>query len=101
MKQFIILWIVLSSYLFSASPVYKILMSKHVQKPYNEDVYKKTIILMTEARLFLQKKYKKKIIFEYQTNLLKSKEDMIKELKSKDARFYIYLDIKKRKQRQI
>ena len=96
--KIILILVLLSSGLFGGSKIQTVLMSKVVQKPYDADVYKKTIVLMTEARLYLQKKYKKKIIFEYDDNtLFTKKKDIVNELKKKNARFYVYLEIVKKK----
>ena len=96
MKKVLVLFFLLSSIIFAKAPVYKVLMSETVPKGYETDVYKKTIVLMTEARLYLQKKYKKKIIFEYQEKLLKNKSAILKELDKIGARFYVFLDIDKK-----
>jgi hypothetical protein len=100
MKKIIILFLIFSNILFASKPVYKVIMSKYIDKKYSQNIYKKSIVLMTEARLFLQKKYKKKIVFEYTDELKKSKKDVFEFLKSKKARFYVNLIIDKKKSKK-
>ena len=96
MKKLVFLFIFVVT-LFAKAPVYKVLMSDVVPNGYHEDVYKKAIVLMTEARLYLQKKYRKKITFEYIHQKLKDKNKIIKLLKENNARFYVHLEIIKKK----
>lgn len=96
MKKLFLIFLLLSGVAFAKAPIYKVLMSETVPQGYEQDVYKKTIVLMTEARLYLQKKYKKKIRFEYQPNLLKGKDAVMKELEKTGARFYVFLQIDKK-----
>ena len=98
-KKIILLFFIFSGILLAA-PVHKVIMCKTVPKTYTQDVYKKTIVIMTEARLYLQKKYKKKITFEYTDTLLTKKDDILKELEKKDGRFYVSLDINKKKSKK-
>jgi len=100
MKRLVLLFLVIVSVSFAASPTYKVVMSENITTGYEKDVYKKTIVLMTEARLYLQKKYKKKIIFAYTSDIVTKKEDMLKELDKNDARFYVYLKIEKKKSKK-
>ncbi|MEA2017289.1 MAG: hypothetical protein U9N59_02475 [Campylobacterota bacterium] len=100
MKKVIFLLLISIGFMFAKAPVYKVIMSEEVPAGYEKDVYKKSIVLMTEGRLYLQKKYKKKITFEYQKKLIKSKDDILKELKKQDARFYVYLSINKKKSKK-
>jgi len=95
MKKFFIILLLVNT-LF-ASKVYTVLMCERTPQGYKEDVYKKAIVLMTEARLYLQKKYKKKIIFEYTSTYVTKKEQIIKLLQKHNARFYVTLGIKKKK----
>ena len=60
----IILLLIFATILFAKAPIYKVLMCEVVPKGYQEDVYKKTIVLMTEGRLYLQKKYKKILLYK-------------------------------------
>lgn len=83
----------ISSFSFGASEA-TVIFSKKIDKKYNEKVYRKTTILFTEARLKLQKKYKKFLLFEYEDTQLTNKKEIIKHLKSKNARYYVYLTIK-------
>ncbi len=96
-KKILILLFITTTFLFGATPIYKVLMSENITTGYEKDVYKKTIVIMTEARLYLQKKYKKKIIFDYTPDYLTSKEDRLKLLEERDARFYVHLEIVKKK----
>jgi hypothetical protein len=88
------------SAVFAQAPTYKVIMSENITTGYEKDVYKKTIVLMTEARLYLQKKYKKKIVFAYTKDLATEKKDIEKVLEEKDARFYVYLKIVKKKSKK-
>jgi len=97
MKKIILLLLITSSFLFANKTIYKVIMCEDVPKGYEKDVYKKTIVLMTEARLYLQKKYKKKIIFEYQEGLITSKDKVLEMLDKSKARFYVSLEIDKKK----
>jgi len=94
--KIIIVYVLLATVAFAKLPTEKILMSEAVPKGYEADVFKKTIVLMTEARLYLQKKYRKKVTFEYIPNKLK-KDQISSVLKKYDARFYVSLKIKKQK----
>ena len=71
----------------------KMILCNTLDKKYDEKVYRKVTILMTEARLKLQKKYKKFLNFEYQDKLITDKKIIKKELKKQGARYYTYLDI--------
>ena len=96
-KYILALLFITSTFLFGATPTYKVIMSENITTGYEKDVYKKTIVLMTEARLYLQKKYKKKIIFNYTPDYLTSKDEILKFLQQNDARFYVHLEIVKKK----
>lgn len=100
MKKIILLFLMFATLVFAKGTVYKVVMSEVVPKGYNQDVYKKVIVLMTEGRLYLQKKYKKKITFEYQNSLLKSKQKILKMLNDVDGRFYVKLEIDKKKSKK-
>ena len=100
MKKVILLLLISINILFAKAPVYKVIMSENITTGYEKDVYKKTIVLMTEARLYLQKKYKKKITFEYDKDIVTKKEDILPLLKKNKARFYVYLIIDKKKTRR-
>lgn len=78
-----------------------VLFSKDIPKKYNEKVYRKTTILFTEARLTLQKRYKKYLTFIYDEvgKKLKNKKKIKKYVKSFKARYYVTLDIKEKKNR--
>lgn len=97
MKKIIFLFLLATSFLFAGGPVHKVIMCEQVPAGYEKDIYKKTIVLMTEARLYLQKKYKKKIIFEYHEKLLDKKEEITRMLEMTGARFYVYLEVDKKK----
>jgi len=96
-NKILIVFVLLAKVMFAQSPVQTVLMSQVVPKGYESDVFKKTIVLMTEARLYLQKKYKKKVIFEYIDKKLTKKDEIAKVLKKNNYRFYVYLKIKKKK----
>ncbi|MEA2049164.1 MAG: hypothetical protein U9O56_00300 [Campylobacterota bacterium] len=100
MKKLVLLLFFMVSVAFGRGPEYVILMSETIPKGYEKDVFKKSIVLMTEARLYLQKKYKKKVSFKYQESLVSKKDDILKELKKENARFYVYLKIDKKKSRK-
>ena len=74
-----------------------VIFSKKMDAKYNEKVYRKVTILFTEARLKLQKKYKKYLNFEYRDDLVKGKKNIIKYLKDNNARYYVSLEIKEKK----
>jgi len=74
-----------------------VIFSKHMDAKYSDKVYRKVTILFTEARLKLQKKYKKYLEFEYVDKTLKDKKEIIKFLGKKGARYYAYLSIKEKK----
>ena len=72
----------------------KVILCNQMDAKYDEKVYRKVTILLTEARLKLQKKYKKYLSFEYQDKLIEDKAAIKKELKKQGARYYVYLEIK-------
>lgn len=74
-----------------------VIFSKKMDAKYDEKVYRKVTILFTEARLKLQKKYKKFLEFEYKDDLVKGKKNIFKFLKKNHARYYVYLDIQEKK----
>jgi len=84
---------VLNASLFGAVEE-KMIICKTLDKKYDSKVFRKTTVILTEARLKLQKKYKKFLTFEYQDELLKGKKAIKKELKKQNARYYVYLEIK-------
>jgi len=71
-----------------------VIFSKKLDSKYDAKVYRKTTILFTEARLKIQKKYKKYLNFEETKTQLTDKKKIITFLKSKGARYYVYLTIK-------
>ncbi|SFV75289.1 hypothetical protein MNB_SM-3-17 [hydrothermal vent metagenome] len=71
----------------------KVIMCNALDAKYDKKVFRKATILMTEARLKLEKKYKKFLTFEYQEKLLKDKKSIKKALKKAGARYYVYVDI--------
>ena len=68
--------------LFAKGPEYKLLISEYMPKEYGPKIIKKTTILLTEARLYLQKKYKKKISFIYTPEHLTDKKEIKKSSKN-------------------
>lgn len=74
-----------------------VVFSKVLDAKYDEKVYRKVTILFTEARLKLQKKYKKYLNFEYIDESIVEKKEIIKYLKGKNARYYVSLNIKEKK----
>lgn len=72
----------------------KVVFSKTMDAQYDEKVYRKVTILFTEARLKLQKKYKKFLDFEYVDTRLEDRREIEKFLKSKNARYYVTLEIR-------
>ncbi len=94
--KLLLILVVASSSLYGASKE-NVIFSKNMDAKYSEKVYRKVTILFTEARLKLQKKYKKYLEFEYVDKNLTDKKEVIKYLKEKDARYYAYLTIKEKK----
>ncbi len=95
MKKILILFFLCSTFLFAGDEL-KVLMSEKVPSGYDDEAYKKAIVLMTEGRLYLQEKYKKKITFLYDKNLVTSKDDIEATLQKNGADFYVYLTIDKK-----
>ena len=88
-----------SSSLFGAKEE-NVVFSKVMPKKYDEKVYRKVTVLFTEARLKLQKKYRKYLTFIYDENTkLKNKKEIKKYLKKYNARYYVTLDIKEKKKK--
>ena len=74
-----------------------VLFSKVIPEKYDEKVYRKVTVLFTEARLKLQKRYRKYLTFIYDENKkLKNKKEIKKELKKHKARYYVTLEIKEK-----
>jgi len=96
MKKIILVLMIFSTYIFASGQIYKVVMSEAIPKGYDKDVYKKAIVLMTEGRLYLQKKYRKKVTFEYTDKLAKTKKDVKALLDKYKGRFYVVLDIKRK-----
>ena len=94
--KLILVSVFLSSAVFGATQE-KVVFSKKMDAKYDEKVYRKVTILFTEARLKLQKKYKKFLDFEYVDNKLTNKKEVIKYLKTNGARYYVTLDIQDKK----
>ncbi len=69
-------------------------MQENVPSGYEKDAYKKSVVLMTEARLYLQNKYRKKVTFVQTDESFSTKEDMNALLKKNDSRFLVSLTIK-------
>lgn len=86
----------ISSVAYSASEE-TVIFSKKMDAKYNEKVYRKVTILFTEARLKLQKKYKKYLNFEYIEKSIDGKKNIAKYLEDKKARYYVSLNIKEKK----
>jgi len=86
----------LSSFAYGATEE-NVIFSKELDAKYDEKVYRKVTILFTEARLKLQKKYKKYLNFQYTTDYIVGKKNIIKYLKEHDARYYVNLTIKEKK----
>ena len=86
----------ISSVAYSATEE-TVIFSKELDSKYDEKVYRKVTILFTEARLKLQKKYKKYLSFEYIEKSVIEKKDIAKYLEEKKARYYVSLDIKEKK----
>ena len=93
-KIFLFLFLVATS-LFGNSE-YNVLISEKTPAGYDAEVYKKAIVLMTEGRLYLQEKFKKKLTFIYSKNLVTEKNAIEKELEKNGAQFYVYLTIDKK-----
>lgn len=94
MKIFFIL-VITVTYSFGASEA-TVIFSKSIDKKYNEKIYRKTTILFTEARLKLQKRYKKVLNFIYEDKKLTNKKQIMEYLKGQNARYYVYLDVKEK-----
>ena len=77
-----------------ASSEATVLLSQKKNVQFNDKVYRKTTILFTEARLKLQKKYKKYLNFVYDDVGLTNKKEIAKHLKKIGIRYYAYTDIK-------
>ena len=90
----LLLIIAFASTISNAATEEKVVFSKKMDAKYDEKVYRKVTILFTEARLKLQKKYKKFLEFEYVDTHLDDRREIEKFLKSKNARYYVTLDIK-------
>jgi len=93
----LLLIITLASSALMSSSEATVIFSKKMDAKYDEKVYRKVTILFTEARLKLQKKYKKYLNFEYRDELVEGKKNIIKYLKENKARYYVYLNIKEKK----
>ena len=72
----------------------KMILCNQVDSQYNEKVFRKVTVLLTEARLKLQKRYKKYLTFEYQKDLIIGKKKIKAELEKQSARYYVTLNIK-------
>jgi len=96
MKRIIILIGLLSTLLTAKSVTENVVMNEYLEKEYNAKVYKKVIILITEARLKLQKKYKKKLVFMQINEEVREKKEMKALLETNNARYYIGLEILKK-----
>ena len=94
--KLIILLGLLNVSLFASSEA-TVLFSQKKNDNYNEKVYRKTTILFTEARLKLQKKYKKYLNFVYDDVGLTNKKEIAKHLKKIGARYYAYTDVRLKK----
>ena len=86
----------ISSVAYSATEE-TVVFSKELDAKYDEKVYRKVTILFTEARLKLQKKYKKYLNFEYIEKSIVGKKNIAKYLEEKKARYYVSLDIQEKK----
>ena len=91
-----LLLVLVSSSLLGATEE-NVIFSKQMDARYDEKVYRKVTILFTEARLKLQKKYKKYLNFEYTDESIDGKKNIIKYLKEKKVRYYVNLDIQEKK----
>lgn len=85
-----------SASLFGATEA-NVVFSKKLDAKYDEKVYRKVTILFTEARLKLQKKYKKFLNFEYINESIDGKKEIVKYLEEKKARYYVELEIQEKK----
>ena len=93
----IVMILLLASTLYGAKEE-NVVFSKVMPPKYDQKVYRKVTVLFTEARLKLQKKYRKYLTFIYdEQKKLSDKKAIKKELKKQNARYYVTLDIKEKK----
>jgi len=99
MKKIIFILLLISTIVYAKKPIYNVLISETVPSGYDSKLYKKAVVLLTDARLYLQKKYKRTIEFK-QTSLRVTSKSQQKQLLSKEgARYYVYVTIKEKKKR--
>jgi len=94
--KILLLIAVIAGSLFGRAPIYNVLINETVPKGYHKESIKKVKVLVTEARLYLQNKYRKKVEFKYTETTITNKDDIKKLLKKEDARFFVRLQIVKK-----
>jgi hypothetical protein len=95
MRRVLLLLIFVSITLFGAKED-RIIMSEEIPSGCMAGVKKPFIVIVTEARLKLQKKYRKKLVFINQDKTLKGKKAIKAECKKQKARYYAYFEIDKK-----
>ena len=95
MRRVLLLLIFVSITLFGAKED-RIIMSEEIPSGCMAGVKKPFIVIETEARLKLQKKYRKKLVFINQDKTLKGKKAIKAECKKQKARYYAYFEIDKK-----
>jgi len=98
-KKIILVFLLMVTYLFGMAED-NVVMNKYLDKKYKESVFDYADVLITEARLLLQKKYKKTLTFiplKDNNSLVHSrdKKDII--LKDNQARYFVQLIIDEKK----
>jgi hypothetical protein len=94
MKKIILFMVLISLSLMAKGPSYKLLIGETLPKEFDAKIIKKTTIILTEARLYLQKKYKKTVSFEYTPIMTHKKSDIKKLLNETGARWYVATNLK-------
>ena len=97
MKKILLILFIFSFVVFGRGKEYKILISEYLPNKFNRDIIERTTIILTEARLYLQKKYKKKVSFAYTNDYLKDKNKINSLLEKNKSRYYATTDIKIKK----
>jgi hypothetical protein len=74
----------------------QIILSREPPSGCGNDVKNPFIVILTEARLKLQEKFRKKLTFINQDKTIKDKKGIKKECKKQKARYYSYFEIDKK-----
>ena len=95
MKRILLLLLFVSMSLFGAKQE-NIILSEELPKGCDLNIKKPFVVIMTEARLKLQEKFRKKLTFINQDKTLKDKKTIKAECKKQHARYYAYFEIDKK-----